>query len=113
MAGLFASHDLIRVVANTEAVPAGYLYTFLASRYGRVSIRRQTYGGSVKHIEPEQLRELLIPRVDRGVEQRYFTRRSPAWIDRRGQRQWPDRGQNRPDVRNEPQKTREHGPERR
>jgi type I restriction enzyme S subunit len=70
MEDLVASHDLIRIVANPEVVPPGYLYAFLASRYGRVSIRRQIYGGSVKHIEPEHLRELSVPRVDPGVEKR-------------------------------------------
>lgn len=69
MNGLIASHDLIRIEASEEKVPSGYLYAFLAGRHGRASIRKQTYGGSVKHIEPEHLFDLGIPRINDTLEQ--------------------------------------------
>jgi hypothetical protein len=68
MQGLIASHDLIRIEASDRKVPQGYLYAFLAGRHGRTAIRKQTYGGSVKHIEPEHLLELGIPRIDNVLE---------------------------------------------
>jgi len=70
MAGLVASHDLIRIEVDPEKVPPGYLYIFLTSRFGRVAMRRHTYGGSVKHIEPQHLYKLPIPRLKSSVENR-------------------------------------------
>ncbi len=70
MAGLVASHDLIRVEVDSKKIPPGYLYVFLASRFGRVAIRRQTYGGSVKHIEPQHLYRLPVPRLGSDTEKR-------------------------------------------
>lgn len=70
MDGLVASHDLIRIEVDARKVPPGYLYVFLSSRFGRVAIRRQTYGGSVKHIEPHHLYKLPIPRLKHAIENR-------------------------------------------
>lgn len=70
MDGLVASHDLIRIEVDERKVPPGYLYVFLSNRFGRVAIRRQTYGGSVKHIEPQHLHNLPIPRLKASVENR-------------------------------------------
>lgn len=63
MDGLCGSHDLIRVCADERKVPPGYLYAFLKSRYGHAPIRRQIYGGNIKHIEPEHLALLGVPRL--------------------------------------------------
>jgi hypothetical protein len=63
MDGLVASHDLIRIEVDSERILPGYLYAYLSGRFGRVAIRRQTYGGSVKHIEPQHLFGLRIPRL--------------------------------------------------
>jgi hypothetical protein len=68
MDGLVASHDLIRIEADVTNIPPGYLYMFLASRFGRAAIRRQTYGGSIKHIEPHHLQGLLVPRLRPSLE---------------------------------------------
>jgi type I restriction enzyme S subunit len=68
MDGLVASHDLIRIEVDSEKIPPGYLYAFLSSRFGRVAIRRQTYGGSVKHIEPQHLFGLRVPRLAPALE---------------------------------------------
>ena len=68
MDGLVASHDLIRIEVDRARIPPGYLYVFLSSRFGRVAIRRQTYGGSVKHIEPQHLHKLPVPRLEPVVE---------------------------------------------
>jgi type I restriction enzyme, S subunit len=68
--GLVASHDLIRIMPNPQAAPPGYLYAFLASRYGHALIRKQIYGGNIKHVEPEHISALLVPRLGRALEQR-------------------------------------------
>ncbi len=68
MAGLCASHDLIRIRGNPEMAPPGYLYAFLASRYGRAIIRKHIYGGSIKHVEPRHIANLSIPRLRDGLE---------------------------------------------
>lgn len=68
MDGLVASHDLIRIEPNATEVPPGYLFTFLSSRYGHALIRKQIYGGHIKHIEPEQIADLPVPRVGADIE---------------------------------------------
>ncbi len=66
--GLIASHDLIRIEPNADVVPPGYLFAFLASRYGRALIRKQIYGGHIKHIEPEHIAPMPVPRLGDAVE---------------------------------------------
>lgn len=70
MEGLCASHDLIRIEPDPAKIPPGYLYAFLASRYGRVAIRRQIFGGSIKHVEPDHVARIAVPRISPGVEAR-------------------------------------------
>ena len=61
--GLVGSHDLIRVCPNADVVPPGYLHAFLSGRYGHGFIRKQIYGGNIKHIEPAHLANLPVPRI--------------------------------------------------
>jgi type I restriction enzyme S subunit len=61
--GLVGSHDLIRVCPNGDVVPPGYLHAFLSGRYGHGFIRKQIYGGNIKHIEPAHLANLPVPRI--------------------------------------------------
>ncbi len=68
MAGLCASDDLIRIRADARVVPPGYLYAFLASRYGHAVIRKQIYCGNIKHIEPHHIASLQIPRLSVELE---------------------------------------------
>ncbi len=68
LAGLVATHDLIRVVADSSKVPPGYLYIFLLSRYGHAFIRKQIYGGNIKHIEPDHLKQMPVPRLQKHLE---------------------------------------------
>lgn len=70
MAGLCASHDLIRIEPSEQDSSPGYVYAFLASRFGHVAIRRQIYGGNIKHIEPEQLEQLPVPRFGKAFERK-------------------------------------------
>lgn len=68
MEGLVASHDLIRIEPNAAAVAPGFLFTFLSSRYGNALIRKQIYGGHIKHIEPDHISGLLVPRIGSRAE---------------------------------------------
>lgn len=70
MAGAACSQDVMRVVPDLARIPAGYLYTFLASPFGIPVIKGGIYGTSVKHIEPSHIADLPVPRFGGGVEQR-------------------------------------------
>lgn len=69
MSGYAGSEDVIRVVPDLYQIPVGYLYTFLASRWGVPIIKGGIYGTSVKHIEPEHIADLPVPRLGDEVEQ--------------------------------------------
>ncbi|MEM9460668.1 MAG: hypothetical protein AAGF11_41245 [Myxococcota bacterium] len=68
LAGLVASDDLIRICPDPAAIAPGYLYAFLAGRYGRALIRKQIYGGHIKHIEPQHIAALAVPRLGADLE---------------------------------------------
>jgi type I restriction enzyme, S subunit len=59
--GKTASQHIMRVVPDTEKIPAGYLYAFLASKYGRGLLTQGTYGAVIQHIEPQHIAELPVP----------------------------------------------------
>ena len=69
MDGHASSQDVMRVVANGDRIPAGYLYTFLASRFGIPVIKGGIYGTSVRHIEPEHIADLPVPRLGAAEKQ--------------------------------------------
>jgi type I restriction enzyme S subunit len=68
MSGSASSQDVMRVVPDLGRIPGGYLYTFLASRWGLPIIKGVIYGTSVKHIEPEHIADLPVPRLGDEVE---------------------------------------------
>lgn len=55
------THDLIRIIPSEDGIKAGYLYAFLASKYGYSLLVQSSYGGVVKHIEPHHIKNLPIP----------------------------------------------------
>jgi len=59
--GRIATHDLIRIIPNNKDVNNGFLYAYLASRYGFALLTHSSYGGVVKHIEPHHIKSLPIP----------------------------------------------------
>jgi hypothetical protein len=69
MKGYACTQDVLRVVPGAR-IPAGYLYTFLASRYGTAMIKGGIYGSSIKHIEPPHLVDIPVPRLDNEIESR-------------------------------------------
>lgn len=56
-----ATHDLIRVVPNDAKVNKGTLHAFLSSRYGYYQITQSQFGGVVKHVNDEQMRQVMVP----------------------------------------------------
>lgn len=59
--GMVGSDDLIRILPNNKNVLGGYLYAYLASKYGYALLTQSSYGGVVKHIEPHHIKNLSIP----------------------------------------------------
>lgn len=59
--GKVGTHDLIRVIPNEKNVLKGYLYAYLASKYGYGLLTQSSYGGVIKHIEPHHIEDLPIP----------------------------------------------------
>ncbi|MEW2402248.1 restriction endonuclease subunit S [Streptomyces sp. NPDC046862] len=70
MAGIWSSQHVMKVAANTERIPSGYLYTFLRSKFGVPMIASSAYGAIIQHIEPHHIADLPVPRFDAKVEER-------------------------------------------
>lgn len=65
----FLSHDLVRIVPNTEQVRAGYLYTALGHpTLGRPLVIRNAYGTSIPHLEPSDIAMTPIVRLSNNLE---------------------------------------------
>lgn len=54
------TNNLIRVVVEDEA-HRGYLYQFLSSKLGQDQLRANIYGAIVDHIEPDDVKNILVP----------------------------------------------------
>lgn len=55
-----ASEDVIRISPN-DILRKGYLYAYLASRYGHSLLTQGTFGAVIQHIEPEFVANIPIP----------------------------------------------------
>ena len=54
------SDDVIRTSFRNEE-DLGYVYAYLKSEYGNNILKTNSYGSVITHIEPEHLKEMLIP----------------------------------------------------
>lgn len=70
MAGMAASHDVIRAVPDSSDVTPGYLFAFLTSAPAQAMIRQRTYGSIVQHIEPHHIADLPVPLPDPALQER-------------------------------------------
>lgn len=70
MAGFWSSQHVMKVQADPDKIPPGYLYTFLHSGFGIPMIVSSAYGAIIQHIEPHHLIDLPVPRFDGGLERR-------------------------------------------
>ena len=68
MGNLWSSQHVLKIVPDESRVPPGYLYAFLASRYGLPIVVGGTYGTIIQHIEPPHLLNLPIPRFGDELE---------------------------------------------
>jgi type I restriction enzyme, S subunit len=66
--GLLGSDDLIRILPDNEQVPAGYLYAFLATKFGYSLLIQSSYGGVIKHIEPHHIEKLPVPMIRKAIQ---------------------------------------------
>ena len=68
MDGLACSEHVMRVVPDPDRVPPGYLYAYLASRYGVPQVTGSTYGSIIQSIEPQHIVDLPVPRLGEQLE---------------------------------------------
>jgi len=68
MEGLTCSEDVLRVVPDDSKIYPGYLYAYLASKYGVPLVVAGTYGAIIQHIEPQHISDLPVPRFDVSFE---------------------------------------------
>lgn len=69
---IFGSHDLIRIIPDQTLARTGYLQTVLNHvSYGRPRVVRYASGTSVPHLDPADIREVLIPRFE-SVDENYI-----------------------------------------
>ncbi len=68
MTGYWSSQDVLKVVPDPGKIGAGYLYAYLASRFGEALVKGTVYGSAVKHIEPHHIEGLPVPRFGEAVE---------------------------------------------
>jgi type I restriction enzyme M protein len=61
--GAVGTNNLIRVVIEDEAL-RGYVYQFLSSELGQHQLKANIYGAIVDHIEPDDVKGVLIPLPD-------------------------------------------------
>lgn len=70
MRGMMASEHVLRVVADPERIPPGYLHAYLRSKFGVPLIVSGTYGAIIQHIEPHHIVDLPVPRLGKSIEGR-------------------------------------------
>ena len=61
------SDDLIRIIPKKDS-KFGYLYAYLNTWMGQAYLTKNQYGATVKHIEPHQIVESPVPRINK-IEQ--------------------------------------------
>ena len=70
MVGMAGSQHFMRVIADRNRIPAGYLHAYLRSKFGVPLIVSGTYGAIIQHIEPHHIADLPVPRLGKLVESR-------------------------------------------
>ena len=61
-----ASEHVIRITPN-DILRAGYVYAFLASKYGKKLIQRYIFGSVIQHVEPPHIKLIPVPIIDKKV----------------------------------------------
>src|SRR5262249_13397128 len=68
MIGVWSSQDVLKVVADPEKIPSGYLYAYLSSKFGIPLVASGTYGAIIQHLEPAHIWDLPVPRLGDALE---------------------------------------------
>jgi len=63
MDGMACSEHVMRVVPDIDRIPAGYLFSYLSSRFGISLVVSGTYGSVIQSIEPHHVISLPVPRL--------------------------------------------------
>ena len=64
--GAIGTNNLIRVVIDDEAL-RGYVYQFLMSPMGQNQLKQNIYGAIVDHLEPDDVKQVLVPIPEQGA----------------------------------------------
>lgn len=70
LVGSFACSDILKVTPDESKIGSGYLYAFLASKYGLPLVVGGTYGAIIQHINEEHVANIPVPRFDPDIEAR-------------------------------------------
>ena len=54
------SHDLLRLTGKNEC-DTGYIYAYFCTQTGQQMLQTNNYGAVIQHIEPEHLKNIIIP----------------------------------------------------
>lgn len=68
LVGVWGSQDVLKVVPDRAKILPGYLFSFLASRFGTPMITSGTYGSIIQHLEPAHIANLPVPRLGERIE---------------------------------------------
>ncbi|WP_243050844.1 hypothetical protein [Dyella sp. RRB7] len=65
----FFSHDLVRIIPDKRVIDPGYLFTVLGHPdLGRPLVIRNAYGTSIPHLDPSDVADIPIVRLERELE---------------------------------------------
>ena len=62
------SHDLLRLTGKNEH-DTGYIYAFFSTAVGQQILQTNNYGAVIQHIEPEHLKNIIIPDAPESIKQ--------------------------------------------
>jgi hypothetical protein len=74
-----AATDLQIQLRFSDPIDAGYACTFLSSFAGYRLLTRTAIGGSIPHIHPESIKNLLIPWPEWDVRKEFGSKMLNAW----------------------------------
>lgn len=66
LSNLLVSEHAIRIIPKKFA---GYIYAFLKTKTGKALVQANTFGAVVDQIEPEHLKNIIIPNAPEGIKQ--------------------------------------------
>lgn len=61
------SHDLLRLIGRKD-YDTGYIYAFFSTAVGQQILQTNNYGAVIKHIEPEHLKNIIIPDAPESIK---------------------------------------------